>query len=100
LSMRDPDKAVGITTTIPIEIVFAAGHRPLDLNNAFITSPSAARMVEDAEAEWEYAARAGSQDVRWWGDEWKEGFARGDVTPEEGTVPVGSYTPSPFGLTT
>jgi len=51
LSMRNVDKAVGITTTIPIEVVFAAGYRPLDLNNAFITSPSAARMVEDAEAE-------------------------------------------------
>jgi benzoyl-CoA reductase/2-hydroxyglutaryl-CoA dehydratase subunit BcrC/BadD/HgdB len=36
-----PEKAphrIGITTTVPVEIVYAAGLRPVDLNNAFITS--------------------------------------------------------------
>ena len=42
-------KSVGITTTIPSEIVYAAGLRPVDLNNRFITSADPAKMVEDAE---------------------------------------------------
>jgi len=40
---------VGITTTIPVEVLFAAGCRPLDLNNAFITSPDPGALVEAAE---------------------------------------------------
>lgn len=47
--MIDAETAVGITTTIPCEVVFAAGLRPVDLNNRFITSPDPAKMVEDAE---------------------------------------------------
>ena len=43
------ERLVGITTTIPVEVLFAAGHRPLDLNNVFIASPDAAGMVEAAE---------------------------------------------------
>ena len=40
---------IGITTTVPVEIILAAGHIPVDLNNIFITSPEASRMVETAE---------------------------------------------------
>jgi len=43
------ERLVGITTTIPVEVLFASGHTPLDLNNAFITSPDAPAMVEEAE---------------------------------------------------
>jgi len=43
------DSLVGITTTVPIEVIFAAGQRPLDLNNAFITSPEPGALVERAE---------------------------------------------------
>lgn len=42
-------RVVGITTTIPIEVLFASGHRPLDLNNVFIASDDPAAMVEAAE---------------------------------------------------
>ncbi len=41
---------IGITATVPCEILFAAGHRPLDLNNLFITSPDPGRLVSQAEA--------------------------------------------------
>lgn len=41
---------VGITSTIPIEIVFAAGLRPIDLNNRFITHPDRVELVAEAEA--------------------------------------------------
>jgi len=40
---------VGITTTIPVEVVFAAGWTPVDLNNIFITGDNPAAMVEKAE---------------------------------------------------
>ncbi len=43
------DKAVGITTTVPIEIIFAAGYIPIDLNNVFISDDDPYGMVDDAE---------------------------------------------------
>jgi benzoyl-CoA reductase/2-hydroxyglutaryl-CoA dehydratase subunit BcrC/BadD/HgdB len=42
-------KKIGITTTIPVEAVYAAGCVPVDLNNVFITSPEAAQRVAEAE---------------------------------------------------
>ncbi|MFP4057632.1 MAG: 2-hydroxyacyl-CoA dehydratase family protein [Candidatus Brocadiia bacterium] len=41
--------AVGITTTIPAEVLFASGHTPLDLNNAFVTADRPLARVERAE---------------------------------------------------
>lgn len=40
---------VGMTTTIPVEVVLAAGHRPVDLNNIFINDPDPAGLVRTAE---------------------------------------------------
>jgi benzoyl-CoA reductase/2-hydroxyglutaryl-CoA dehydratase subunit BcrC/BadD/HgdB len=40
---------VGFTSTIPVEIVVAAGRIPVDLNNIFIVGGKSARLVEDAE---------------------------------------------------
>ncbi len=40
---------IGITTTVPIEILLAAGYQPVDLNNEFITDPSPERLVNIAE---------------------------------------------------
>jgi len=40
---------IGITTTIPVEVIFAAGHVPVDLNNAFVTAPDRRTHVEQAE---------------------------------------------------
>jgi len=40
---------IGITTTIPVEIVYAAGYVPVDLNNLFINDPDALALVEQAE---------------------------------------------------
>ena len=42
-------KKIGITTTVPIEVLLAAGYRPVDLNNVFITDPSPERLVNIAE---------------------------------------------------
>ena len=40
---------IGITTTVPVEIIFAAGDRPVDLNNLFITSPDYLAYIDLAE---------------------------------------------------
>lgn len=41
---------IGITTTIPVEIIFAAGRVPVDLNNIFVSDPDAGGLVAYAEA--------------------------------------------------
>lgn len=42
---------VGMTTTIPVEVLLAAGHTPVDLNNIFITAPDPGAMVARAEMD-------------------------------------------------
>ena len=42
-------KKIGITTTVPLEILLAAGYQPLDLNNVFITDANPERLVTIAE---------------------------------------------------
>jgi formylglycine-generating enzyme required for sulfatase activity len=54
------------------------------------------------EAEWEYAARGGTQTKYWWGDQFQPGMANckncTDVAPSEQPIKVGSFGPNPFGL--
>lgn len=45
-----PGARVGFTTTIPVEVVLAAGLKPVDLNNLFIADPGARAKVGEAEA--------------------------------------------------
>ncbi|HEY8910348.1 MAG TPA: 2-hydroxyacyl-CoA dehydratase family protein [Desulfosporosinus sp.] len=40
---------IGLTTTVPVEVIYAAGDTPVDLNNIFITSSEAMHRVEEAE---------------------------------------------------
>jgi formylglycine-generating enzyme required for sulfatase activity len=54
-----------------------------------------------SEAEWEYAARAGTTTSFWWGSELGTGQANCRDCGGGGsrqTTPVGSFKPSPFGL--
>lgn len=44
-------KRVGLTTTIPVEVLFAAGVTPIDLNNIFVTSDMGKEHIEKAELE-------------------------------------------------
>lgn len=45
----DLNNAIGITSTVPIEIIFAAGYIPIDLNNVFISGDDPFEMVDEAE---------------------------------------------------
>ncbi len=40
---------IGITTTVPIEVIYAAGRVPADLNNVLVSQPDHQRLVEEAE---------------------------------------------------
>jgi benzoyl-CoA reductase/2-hydroxyglutaryl-CoA dehydratase subunit BcrC/BadD/HgdB len=42
-------KKIGITTTVPIEVIYAAGCVPVDLNNAFVSHPDYEYLMEEAE---------------------------------------------------
>jgi formylglycine-generating enzyme required for sulfatase activity/class 3 adenylate cyclase len=55
-----------------------------------------------SEAEWEYAARGGTQTRYWWGDQLQPGMANckncSDVAAADQPLKVGSFKPNPFGL--
>jgi benzoyl-CoA reductase/2-hydroxyglutaryl-CoA dehydratase subunit BcrC/BadD/HgdB len=42
-------KRIGITTTVPVEILIAAGYRPVDLNNVLVNDPDPTRLITIAE---------------------------------------------------
>jgi len=42
------ERAVGITSSIPVEAVYAAGLVPVDLNNLFVADPERSALVEKA----------------------------------------------------
>jgi benzoyl-CoA reductase/2-hydroxyglutaryl-CoA dehydratase subunit BcrC/BadD/HgdB len=42
---------IGITTTVPIEILLAAKYQPIDLNNIFINNPNPEHLVRIAERD-------------------------------------------------
>ncbi len=42
-------KKIGITTTVPVEVLMAAGYQPVDLNNVLVSDPNPERLVNIAE---------------------------------------------------
>jgi formylglycine-generating enzyme required for sulfatase activity len=68
----------------------------------WLTRQTGKRYRLPTEAEWEYAARAGTETEFWWGNEMKKGLANctgcGSQWDRKQTAPVGSFKPNPFGL--
>ncbi|MDY6992258.1 MAG: formylglycine-generating enzyme family protein, partial [Pseudomonadota bacterium] len=54
------------------------------------------------EAEWEYAARGGTQSIYWWGNEMRQDKTNchgcDSQWEQDQPSPVGYFTPNPFGL--
>lgn len=44
-------KKIGLTTTVPIEVLLAAGYTPVDLNNLFIGSKNYSKYIDEAEKD-------------------------------------------------
>jgi len=44
-------KKIGLTTTVPVEVLIAAGYTPVDLNNIFITSKDYLKYIDIAESD-------------------------------------------------
>jgi len=44
-------KKIGITTTVPVEVLLAAGYQPIDLNNILVSAPDPTKYVTIAERD-------------------------------------------------
>ena len=42
-------KRIGITTTVPLEVLIAAGYAPVDLNNILVSAPDPTHYITVAE---------------------------------------------------
>jgi formylglycine-generating enzyme required for sulfatase activity len=95
---------------LPDDEGFGRGRRPVirvSWNDAvdytaWLTQQTGKHYRLPTEAEWEYAARGGTETLYWWGNEKKQGLANcigcGTQWDTKQTAPVGSFRPNPFGL--
>jgi benzoyl-CoA reductase/2-hydroxyglutaryl-CoA dehydratase subunit BcrC/BadD/HgdB len=51
LNIERKGPVIGFTTTIPVEVVFACGYTPCDLNNIFVTDDNPMQYLERAERD-------------------------------------------------
>jgi formylglycine-generating enzyme required for sulfatase activity len=69
---------------------------------AWLSRETGARYRLPSEAEWEYAARAGTSSPYWWGEKAEAGLANcagcGSLWGGDKTARVGKFAPNPFGL--
>jgi formylglycine-generating enzyme required for sulfatase activity len=69
---------------------------------AWLTEQTGQPYRLPTEAEWEYAARAGTDTAYWWGDtlgvKRANGYDSGSQWSGQQTSPVGSFPANPFGL--
>lgn len=88
---------------LPDDRGWGRGRRPV-INVSFDDAQAYTQWLSDktdkryrlpTEAEWEYAARAGTQTSYWWGDEIDSNNAQWS---KKETVPVGSFKPNAFKL--
>lgn len=97
--------AMGTGRTLPLDHDWGRGNRPV-INvswddavafAAWLSQQTGKHYRLPSEAEWEYAARAGTTTSYWWGDTASKDRAKfGSLL--SGTAPVGTFPPNPFGL--
>jgi len=99
--------AFAAATARPVSAAAHPGHPAINISwddaQAFVSwlnALSGAQYRLPSEAEWEYAARAGSRSAYWWGDEFIAQNVNGSGSQDgwAETSPVGSFTQNPFGL--
>lgn len=105
--------AEGTGRPLPGDENWGRGHRPVinvSWNDAvaycqWLSEQTGKRYRLPTEAEWECAARAGTETRYWWGDDIRQdGQVRancdgcGSKWDGNQTAPVGSFQPNPFGL--
>jgi formylglycine-generating enzyme required for sulfatase activity len=95
---------------LPDDRGWGRGQRPVigvNWNDAvaytrWLSSQTGERYRLPTEAEWEYAARAGTTTFYWWGNDKGAGnavcFDCGSRWDNQRTAPVASLSPNPFGL--
>ena len=111
VTFEEYDKFVSTTgQTFPQDEGWGRGRQPainaswLDAGkfSEWLSKETGKRYRLPTEAEWEYAARAGTETTYWWGNEIKPDMANfhgGDNRwGGKQTSPVGSFQPNAFGL--
>ncbi len=99
--------------TLPKDRGWGRGNRPVinviwedaGAYAEWLSAQTGAAYRLPSEAEWEYAARAGSRTSYWWGDEIRRGSevmancdGCGSEWDDKQTAPVASFPANPFGL--
>ena len=102
--------AQAMNRRLPQDHRWGRGHRPV-INVSWddavtycqwLSKQTGKRYRLPTEAEWEYAARAGTETKYWWGNEIGKNRANckgcGSQWDNTKTAPVGSFEPNPLGL--
>ncbi|MCU0833226.1 MAG: formylglycine-generating enzyme family protein [Chromatiaceae bacterium] len=111
LTFEEYDRfAVATGRTKPDDSGWGRGRRPVinvSWNDAvaygdWLSEQTGQRYRLPTDAEWEYAARGGTDTRFWWGDELGTANANcagcGSLWDARGTAPVGRFPPNPFGV--
>lgn len=102
--------ALATGRALPDDLGWGRGDRPVinvswndaSAYTAWLAAQTGEPYRLPSEAEWEYAARAGTESAYWWGNELLPGLAQcdgcGSALPADRTAPIGRFAANPWGL--